>query len=176
MKFFQRTSYSLTIFLFFLMVGTAVHAQNHVFFDHHEVDADIQPRVAHGQADFAMTTREGSVDFLIMNEAIYIQFSDSFMQELEEEIDREAGTDDSAFAEAIKAAVTGGVKSLLNRSMAIPLQNISEMSYENNRLIIKDIEGQEIFGELEIDDTNIVEDFRPRDARRFVSVAEKRML
>jgi hypothetical protein len=36
-------------------------------------------------------------------------------------------------------------------------------------VILKDHEGEELFGELEVDDIYIVEDFRGRDARRFVN-------
>jgi hypothetical protein len=39
-----------------------------------------------------------------------------------------------------------------------------------------DLNGNEIFDELEINDTQVMDDFSRRDARRFVADAERRLI
>lgn len=142
-----------------------------------EIDVDFVPRLTHDEAEFAITTREKSVDLLLTPSTIVIQFTDSFMDKIDDEINDEADAEDSAVVgEVIRSMVSSGIRTLLDRAMAIPLTEISEISYDEGRIIIKDRDGDEIFRDLEIDDKNVMEDFSRRDARRFVAAAEKRMI
>jgi len=140
-------------------------------------DADLVDRMSHSDADYAMTTREGSVDLMIAQQRIVIQFSDAFMTNLEDELDAEKGKDpdDSHFATVIKSMVSSGVRTMLDRAIAVPLSEISEIYVDEGRLVIKDSVGDELFGEMEINDRKVMEDFSRRDARRFVAEAEKQM-
>jgi hypothetical protein len=167
---------SIAVLLLTVFSATSAVAQDGPpFVTKSDIDAELLPRLAQSEAEFSMTTKEGSVEMLILDTAIYMQFSDRFMEDLEKEINEEE-SDDSAFAEAIKAAVTSGVRSMLNRSLVIPISQISEMGYENGRLIMKDYDGEELFEDLDINGVEVMEDFRPRDARKFISIAEKRMI
>jgi hypothetical protein len=106
-----------------------------------------------------------------------IQFSDSFMDELDEELKSEMAQDEEEphFAMVIKSMVTSGVKTMLDRAIAIPLSEISEVYYRDGKLYIMNHEGEELFDDLDINDKKVMEDFRGRDARRFVAETEKRM-
>ncbi len=64
----------------------------------------------------------------------------------------------------------------MNHALEIPIREIREVYYEDGKLYIIDHDGEEIFGELEVDDVYIMEDFSRRDARQFVSEAERRMI
>jgi hypothetical protein len=142
-----------------------------------DIDADVTSRLFHKDAEFAMTTNEGSVDLMLTSNAIVIQFSDRFLEDLDSEIRNEADLDEaSVLAEVITSMVSTGVHSLLNHALTIPMTEIREVYYDNGKLHIVDRDGEEIFGELEIDDVYIMEDFSRRDARRFVSEAERRMI
>lgn len=143
-----------------------------------EVDAEIVARVAIEDAEFAMTTNEGSVDLMVINESILIQFSNRFMDEFDKEMKEEVESDsaDSHLATVFKSMVTSGVKTLLDRAITIPLSDISEIYYENGKLYIISREGEELFKNLDMNDKKVMEDFSPRDARRFVAETEKRML
>lgn len=162
-----------------LLIPVSVNAQHHVFSGHGDIDADITHRLHHDDAEYAMTTREGSVDLLVANDAILIQFSDRFLENLEEEIrdDEEENYDEaSVLADVIKSMVSSGVREMLDHALAIALDEIGEVYYDDGRLYIIDREGEEIFGDLEIDDVDVMEDFSRRDSRRFVAEAEKRMI
>lgn len=169
-------SFLIGALLLSFIASSSMMAQEGIpFMTKGDINGELMPRLAQSEADFGMTTNEGSVEMLILDSAIYMQFSDRFMDDLEQEINEEE-SDDSAFAEAIKAAVTSGVRSMLNRSLLIPISQISEIGYENGRLIMKDYDGEELFEDLDINGVEVMEDFRPRDARKFISIAEKRMI
>ncbi len=102
---------------------------------------------------------------------LLIQFSDAGLKRIQEEIHQEP--DDSHFAVVIKSMVSSGVQTLLDRAMSIPLYEISEVSYSNGTLFIRNREGHLIFEDLEVDDIYVMKDFTRRDARNFVADAER---
>lgn len=161
-----------------LLVPVSANAQHEIFSGHEDIDADITHRLHHNDAEYAMTTREGSVDLLVAHDAILIQFSDRFLEGLEEEIraDEERNYDEaSVLADVIKSMVSNGVRKMLDHALTIPLHEIREVYYEDGRLYIIDREGEELFGDLEIDDVDVMEDFSRRDSRRFVAAVERKM-
>lgn len=166
------------IFFISLLIPVSTSAQDRdIFFTGDDLNATITSRLDHRDAEFAMTTQEGSVDLMLTENTILIQFSDQFFNELDDEIRNEDDYDEaSLFADVITSMVSTGVQKLLNRALAIPLSEIQEVYYSNGKLYIFDRSGEEIFGDLDINDVYIMEDFSRRDARRFVSNAEKRMM
>ncbi|PWN06903.1 hypothetical protein [Rhodohalobacter mucosus] len=174
----NKSRAAILIPIIFLCALSVPRAQGVVFSeDNYGEDAELVDRMAHSDTDYAMTTREGSIDFMIAEKSIVIQFSDSFMTNLREELDAETSKepDDSHFATVIKSMVSSGVRTMLDRAIAIPFTEISDVYIAEGRLVIKDLDGKDLFGEMEVNDRKVMEDFRRRDARRFVAEAERHM-
>ena len=161
----------------FLLIPISTNAQHHEIFSGHHADADVTDRIDHDEAEFAMTTNEGSVDLLVAGDAILIQFSERFLEDLAAEIEDEEDdyNEASVLADVIKSMVSSGVRSLLDHALAIPVYEIKEVFYEDGRLYIIDNDGEEYFGDLEIDDVDVMEDFSRRKARKFVDAVERKM-
>jgi len=144
-----------------------------------DIDAEVAPRLSHSEAVASMTTRAGSVDLLLSEESILIQFTDDYLDKIASEIksksDEHSDTG-SILANVITSAVSSGVRTLLDNAIALPLHQISNIHYSDGRVIILSLDGDEIFKDLEIDDKSVMEDFSRRDARRFIAEAEKRVL
>lgn len=173
-------SYSLITVLILTVCLLPVHSdaqRSNNFIITNGKDAEILPRVAHRDAELAITTQEGSVDLILTGDAVVIQLNDSFLKKIEDEIHETdyLDSDKSHFGNVVRSMVSSGVKTLLDRALAIPLHEIEEVFYENGRLFIINREGNELFNDLDVDDIQIMEDFSRRDARRFVDEAEKRM-
>lgn len=165
------------IAILFTISQPAEAQRSNNFITANDIEADIVPRLSHKDAEIGITSREGSVDLLLTNEAILIQFTDTFLEKIEGEIlDSDDLTDATHLGIVIRSMLSSGVKTLLDRALAIPLYEIDEVYYENGRLYIINRENKELFESLEIDDKQVMEDFRPRDARRFVGEAEKRVI
>lgn len=178
-KFKRNTVLFLSAIAFLLlMVPVQSIAQNDDMYSiENDIDADITDRLDIKDSEYGMTTKEGSVDMMLTNHSIIIQFSDQFLADLDDEIRSEADVDEaSVLAEVITSMVSSGVHSLLNRALEIPIQEIKKVYYDDGKLHIIDRDGEEIFEELEINDVYIMEDFSRRDARKFVSEAERRMI
>lgn len=165
------------IFFTILLMPLQTYSQTH--FNHNDIDTDVTDRLHHNDAEYAMTTREGSVELLVSHDAVLIQFTDHFLDNLADEIRDEDEHYDyeeaSVLADVIKSMVTSGVRKLLDHALAIPMYEIRKVYYDDGRLYIIDRDGEEIFEDLEIDDVDVMEDFSRRDARQFVSVVERRM-
>lgn len=180
MNFSNRFPQKLMPFLLSIVLIAAMSpmmalAQHHHFYDE-DLDADFEARLNPRDADFAMTTREGSVELLVDDDDIFIQFSDQFLSELKDEIEEDDDFEEaSVFADLLKSMITSGVRSLLDHSLVIPIYEISDVYYEDGRLHIIDQEGDEIFDDLEIEGKDVMEDFSRRDANRFINIVEKRM-
>jgi hypothetical protein len=113
----------------------------------------------------------------VAESGIAIQFSDQFMDNLEDEINSEDGdSDNSVLAKTIKSMVSSGVRTILDHAILIPFYEIGSVSYEDGRIIVTDVNGEEIFDDLEVNDVQVMEDFSRRDSRRFVADAEKRLI
>lgn len=153
--------------------GCADAQNNWMYFDDSEIEAEFNDRFLHDSVEFAMTTKTGTVDMGIDGDFMIIQFSDLFFDNLKSDI--MDGEEEYAFVESLKAAITSGVSDLLDSGLYIPVSEITEADYQNGRLILKDQEGEEFFGELEVDDVYIAEDFRRRDARRFIALLNQKI-
>jgi hypothetical protein len=168
LQLFTASALGLMVLVPFL--SDAQHAGN--FVTEKDVDAEIIQRMTHDQAVYGMTTREGSVDLMLTGEKIVIQFTDRFLQELEDEI-RGTAAEDPHLVAVVRSMVGSGVKTLLDRALAIPFHEIRDVYYESGRLCIIHRDGTEIFKDLDVDGHDVMEDFRRRDARRFVAQAER---
>lgn len=159
-----------------LLIPVQTMAQHHDILFGHDVDADITRRLDHRDAEYSMTTQEGSIDMLVTRRDIFVQFSDEFMDNLEDEIEDDNDYDEaSVLGDILKSMITSGVRGMLDHAVAIPIRDIKEIYYEDGRIYIIDYDDDEIFRDLEIDDVDVMEDFSRRDARRFVASVEKQM-
>ncbi|WP_141691592.1 hypothetical protein [Rhodohalobacter halophilus] len=168
------------LLLVITMIGTpqSIDAQHNSIFNlgSTSTESKIVSRVQSSEADLAISNREKSVDLLIIQDAVVLQFTNDFLDDLEREISGENEISDEPYiAEIIRSAVSSGVKTMLSKAIAVPFSEIESVRFEEGRIVMINTFGEELFSEIEIDDTNIMEDFRRRDARRFVSEAERRL-
>lgn len=140
------------------------------------MQSEIIPRMIPSEADAALTNKTNSVNLMIQDDWIVIQFTDQYLKDLRQEIHgKENEEEEPVLAEVIRSMVGSGMRTLLDRALSISLHDIQGIRFKNGTLEIYNMEGERIFEDLEIDDTYIMQDFPQRDARRFVAVAEKRL-
>ena len=130
--------------------------------------ADWGPRHDLERARYVMVTRDGSVELLLTPRLVALQLSARTMRKIDREMDRELEDEDGVLADAIKSAVIGGVRSLLRRSLECPLDELSDARYRDGRLELITVDGDRVFTDVEVDDEDVLESFRPQDAMAFV--------
>jgi hypothetical protein len=175
-RLLKKSNATALISLFTLLsISSAVHAQNIEMPS--DIDADAVDRFSESDVVRFITNRDESVNLIVAESGIAIQFSDQFMDNLEDEINSEDGdSDNSVLAKTIKSMVSSGVRTILDHAILIPFYEIGSVSYEDGRIIVTDVNGEEIFDDLEVNDVQVMEDFSRRDSRRFVADAEKRLI
>jgi hypothetical protein len=169
-------SFFVSAILFLVMFPNSAIAQNSIQIYDDEMQAEIIPRVSPEEADAAISSVDDKVDLLLFEDKIILQFSDLKLDLIAGEIREEKEYSDSHFVNILLSMVSSGVRTLLDRGLAIPLYEISEMSYSNNRLVILNMEGKEIFRDVKIDDKPLMEQFSRSDARQFIGEVERRMI
>ena len=165
------------VLLLIIFPNQSAAQKSGTFITSNQTEAEIVPRFPNSDAEYHITTQENSVNLLLTNSAIYLQFTDDYLEKIAKEIRGKDKEEESThFAAVLRSALSSGVRTLLDRAITVPLDEIKEMYYENSRLVIINRDGKEIFEGAEVEDVVIMEDFSRRDARRFIAEAEKRMI
>ena len=128
-------------------------------------------RVDARETRFSITTVEGKVSLVLTDQTLAMQLSDRTMRKVERELHRarhEQDEGDGALGDAIKSAVIGAVRSLLDHSAEVRLRDVRDVRWESGRLVIVARDGQRLFERLDVDDEDVLEAFDPADAREFV--------
>lgn len=169
----------LLILLGLISLSTATYAQNGSNITiSSDVDAETVDRFSESDVLRFITNSDESVNLMVAQTGIAIQFSDKFLNDLDDEIlnSKNENNEANAFEKAIRAMVGSGVRTLLDHAILIPFYELSSVRYDDGRIHVTDVNGKDIFEDLEINDKQIMEDFSRRDSRRFVADAEKQLI
>lgn len=127
-----------------------------------------------GESRMAITTEDGGVDLLIAGNVVAMQLSDRKMREVRRKLyDKENEDDDNPLARAIKVAVLGGVRSMLDHSIECPIRELRTVDYRSGRLVIITNDGDRLFEGVDVDDRDVLESFSDHDARAFVAAFQR---
>lgn len=167
----------LSFVVVFLFISGGMDAKAQQFSTASDMDADIVPRLSMNEAAFGISNQDKSVDLLLTDDAVVLQFTEDFLKGITEEIERsDKMTDSASFAQIFKEVISKSVHTFLDRAISIPFKEIEQISYEDGKIVIINKNNEELFNELEINNKQIMEDFSKRDARSFIAEAEKLMI
>ena len=148
-----------------LFASPAVAQRHH---RHHDDDTRIISRQPAHRASSTLRTRNGEVALLIVDRTLVMQLTDQGLGRVDREIHEDA-KDDGMFARFVSGIVRSGVRTLLDHGIEYPLSEIGEARYEGGRLLLTDRDGDVIFDDVEINDTDVMRSFSPNEARAFAA-------
>jgi len=122
-------------------------------------------------ARFAITTQNGEVTLLLTRNVVAMQLSDRTFHRVDRELrkkERESDEQDNPLADAIVTAVVSGVRALLDHSAECPIRDVKDVDYRGSELVLTLNNGERLFRHVELDDTNVMQNFSASDARAFV--------
>ena len=156
-----------------LPAGAALAHDRHVHVasvNSHDVRPPVDWGSRHDQrrARFVMLTEDRGAEVLITRDVVAIQLSDRTLRRLDREIAREHDEDEGVIADAIKGAILGSVRALLDHSLECPIADLRDVRYRDGRLILITEDGNRIFEDLNINDHEVLEGFSEHDALAFV--------
>lgn len=129
------------------------------------------PRHGADRARCAITTEDGKLTFVLTDRVVALQFSDRTMRKLDRELHRARHEDDDAgpVGDAIKVAVIGAVRSMLDHSAECPVRELGDVRVVDGRLVFVARDGRRLYERIQVDDEDVLDAFDPRDAERFAA-------
>jgi hypothetical protein len=161
----------LTLILAALLpAGAALAHDHHVKLGSCEVREPLDWGARHdlARARYAMLTEDRAVALVLTGDVVAFQLSDRAFRDLDRDIAREKHDDeDDVIGGAIKSAILGGVRALLDHSLECPVEDLRDVRYRDGRLILITQDGDRIFEDLSINDNEVLESFSEHDAQVF---------
>lgn len=131
--------------------------------------AHVIDRERPDRAQFAIVSRDGQAQLLLMDTTIVAQMTDRGLAHLDsrEVTDTIKGTANRIFARM----ALGALVPLLDHGIAYHLRDLADARYDDGRLLLVRSNGEEVFRDVEIGKGPLMESFSPDDARRFAARA-----
>jgi hypothetical protein len=136
--------------------------------DHHDSPARPGPRHDLRDARFAITTTDDVASLLLTRRVLALQLTDHGLGRIGREMDDDDDDDGGFIGRFVASVVKSSVRSILRRSLEIPIDDVRSVDYRNGRLVITTEDDDRVFDQVEIDDTEVMESFSRRDAEEFV--------
>jgi len=138
--------------------------------DHDRSPARPGPRHDLRDARFAVTTTDDVASLLLTRRVLALQLTERALGRIGDEMDEDDDNDgDGGFIGRLVASVVkSSVRGVLRRSLEIPIDDVRSVDYRGGRLVITTEEGDRVFDEVEVNDTEVMESFSRRDAEEFV--------
>jgi hypothetical protein len=166
----MRTAVLTLMFAALLPAGAALAHDHHVKFGSCEVREPLEWGARHdlARARFAILTEDRAAALVLTPDGVAVQLSDQTLHQFDRELARELDEDDGVIADAIKGAILGSVRTLLDHSLECPVEDLRDVRYRDGRLILITESGDRIFEDLDINDHEVLEGFSEHDALAFV--------
>jgi len=119
-------------------------------------------------ARLVITTEDRKVCLLLTDREVAIQLSDRTLHRVDRQLRKREEDQDNVIGNAIATAVIGTVRELIDNSFTCRLRDLRDVSYEDGRLRLVNRDGELVFGDTELCDTDVMSSFSDRDARAFV--------
>lgn len=132
--------------------------------------AHVVDREQSEAARFAIASRDGQAQLLLMDTTIVAQLTDRGLARINsrEATDSVKGTANRIFA---RMAI-GALVPLFDHGIAYHLRDLGDAKYRDGRLMLLRANGEEVFRDVEVGKGPLMESFAPEDARRFAARAK----
>ena len=121
------------------------------------------------RARFAIVSEDRTSALLLTRDLVAVQLSDRALRDIDRDFAREKDKDEgNVIGDAIKGAVLGTVRALLDHSLECPVADLRDVRYRDGRLILITNHGDRLLEDLTINDQEVLEGFSEHDALAFV--------
>jgi len=127
--------------------------------------AHVVERANPATATYAITTKDGMGALVLMDTTIVAQMTERGLEKLR----NKAATDSikGATERMLARMVLGALQPMFDHGIAYHLRDLASAEYADDRLQLKRKNGDEIFRDVKINNTRLMESFSPEDAKTF---------
>lgn len=122
---------------------------------------ELGPRHDARDARMAISTKDGSVVLMLIDDVVAMQLTDATLDKMESE--KKKKKDTNFFEELILA----GVQLAVGKSVEYPVASIRTLDYHNGALRVIGADGKPVFTEIKVNGTDVLRDFSRADVARF---------
>lgn len=136
------------------------------------ISANVSDSVAHvveranpSKATYAIVTTDGTGTLVLMDTTIVAQMTDRGLERLRSKASTDSikGATERMFAKMI----LGALQPMFDHGIAYHLRDLASAEYADARLQLKRNNGEEIFRDVKLNNTRLMESFSPEDAKIF---------
>ncbi|HVX39381.1 MAG TPA: hypothetical protein VHB25_07375 [Gemmatimonadaceae bacterium] len=123
-----------------------------------------------GPGDIRIANTDSSFELALIGDSLVTGLGERVLREINDKTDT-SKVEGNGFAAGIEKFVKGTVANALSHELRFPLSEISDVKYENDRLVFYGNDGKpmKLFDNTEVDHKKANETFAPADAQRFVA-------
>lgn len=107
----------------------------------------------------AITSRDGSVSLMLMNDVVAVQLTDRVLEKAKTNED----------ANLLEEIITSGVRLAIGKAVEYPIAAIRTAEIRDGVLVLTNDKGKPVFTEVKVNGTEVFRDFAIGDAARFVN-------
>jgi hypothetical protein len=127
--------------------------------------AHVVERVDAERSQFAIVSRDGTGALMLMDTTIVAQLTDRGLARMRS---KEATDSIKGAGERLLARmVLGALQPVFEHGIAYHLRDLAAAEYSDGRLQLRRGNGDEVFRDVKVNDTPLMESFSPEDARKF---------
>ena len=119
------------------------------------------------RARFAIVSENGDAALLLTDTAIVAQMTDRGLQHINSADAKD--TTKSVVGKMVTRMAVAALGSLFDHGIAYNVRDLSDANYADGRLQLLGSKGQELFRDVKINDTPLMESFRADDAKAFAA-------
>lgn len=116
---------------------------------------------------FAIQTTNDVMKLGLTDDVVYMRFSDQQLEEIDREIEIADG-ESEGLAARFESAVKGAVAKGLRTRISFDVDDIRDIRWENDRMVVELENGSRAFGDLDVEDEDVTRQFAEDDVREFI--------
>jgi hypothetical protein len=128
-------------------------------FDSEDSRTHVGPRHSAHDARVTITSRDGSVEMMLLNDVVAVQLTDRVLAKV-------TTKEDAGFLEEL---IVGSVQVALRKAVEYPIADIRTAEIRDGALVLINDRNQPVFREIKVNGTEVLKDFAIGDAARFVN-------
>ena len=134
---------------------------------HDDSPARPGPRRTPREARAFITTTDNVATLLLTRDVLAMQLTDRSLARIAHDTDEDA-EDRGFIGRMVSNVVRNTVASVLRHSIEIPIADVRSVEYRGGRMVVTTEHGDRIFEDVEVQDSDVMENFSRRDAEAFV--------
>jgi hypothetical protein len=170
--------FALVILAIVFVSGYFVHKtkpsrRNHTI----RVSTDVPAPGALAPGDLRIYNRDSTVDLVLAGNNILAGLSPKTIAKVKDKVNAKTAGETTGFAGSIAKIVTSSVSSAIGTHASYPLNEIRDIRYEDNTLVLvwRNGDEQEVFSNTKVNGEKVSRSFSQEDAERFIAAAKERM-